>query len=131
MRYLLERARSRVWVAARGDALVAAAIVLLRRNSRVARLYSIAVDAAARGRGLGAELLTVAERDAAALGNVYMRAEIRCSNAGSLALFRQAGYRTVAALPGYYPGPAGTREDGVRMEKRLPAGEPASGTYTD
>ena len=53
--YRWHLAGERAWlaVAERGGALVGSAMVLFRRDSRAARLYSIAVDPAARGGGIG------------------------------------------------------------------------------
>jgi ribosomal protein S18 acetylase RimI-like enzyme len=91
------------------------ALLFLRAGSSVARLYSIAVDAGARGRGVGRRLLAAAEREAAKRHRTVLRLEIRKDNDASLALFRGAGYREFAETEGYY-------EDGMsalRFEKTL------------
>lgn len=90
-------------------------LLFFRAGSSVARLYSIAVHAQARGRGVGRGLLVAAERDAVKRGRSVMRLEVRKDNAASLALFRTAGYRECAEREGYY-------EDGMsalRFEKAL------------
>lgn len=91
------------------------AILFLRAESSVARLYSITADAAARGRGVGRGLLAAAEREAVKRGRAVMRLEIRKDNEASLALFKGAEYRQFAETEGYY-------EDGMsalRLEKAL------------
>ena len=91
------------------------ALVFFRAGSGVARLYSIAVDGAARGRGVGRGLLAEAERAARQRGRRTMRLEVRRDNGPSLALFRGAGYRQFGEIPDYY-------EDGMtalRFEKAL------------
>jgi len=90
-----------VWTDA-ADSVVGAVVVLYRRNSRRARLYSIAVAAAARGRGVGGQLLVAAEQAARARGCDELRLEIRQDNPASIALFSAAGYRRFGERPGYY-----------------------------
>lgn len=114
LRYLLTRAHAAAWVAESRGAVVAYAVLLFRRGVRAARLYSIAVDPAARGAGLGRALLLAAENEAWARGCRRVRAEVRRSNRASRGLFAAAGYREVAVLPDYYPG----GEDGIRLQKQ-------------
>ena len=90
-------------------------MVLFRRGTSLARLYSIAVDATARGRGVGGALLDAAENAAREHGAAYMRAEIRTDNSASLALFASHGYRRFGIHEDYYQDHA----DAVRLEKRL------------
>lgn len=113
LRHLLTRAHAAAWVAENGGAVVAYAVLLFRRGTRSARLYSIAVDPAARGGGVARALLLAAENEAWARGCRRVRAEVRRSNKASRALFAAAGYRETAVLPGYYPG----GEDGIRLQK--------------
>lgn len=97
------------------------ALVLLRRGSGIARLYSLAVDPSRRGEGLGKQLLAAAEGAAAARGLARMRLEVRADNAGAIALYRIAGYREIGRRSAYY-------EDGgeaLRMEKSLVEEDPA------
>lgn len=107
-----------VLVAADGARVLGAALVFLRRGSDVARLYSIAVDDAARGLGLGARLLDAAERRARRRGARVMRLEVRVDNAAARRLYEAHGYRRVATLPGYYEDGA----DGERYERDLRVG---------
>jgi [ribosomal protein S18]-alanine N-acetyltransferase len=114
-RYHLGHRRNRLLVAKIDDKVAGAALVFLRRGSDLARLYSIAVDARARGRGLGAALLQAAEQAARAAGARRLRLEVRHDNAAAIGLYRKLGYEVFARQSGYY-------EDGceaVRMEKRL------------
>lgn len=117
LRYLLARACSEVWyVPGEGaDGWRGGMILLLRTRSRVVRVYSIAVSPAARGQGIGQQLLAQAERRARVLGCDRLRSEIRRDNTPSRKLFESAGYIAFARTPDYY-------EDGmeaVRYEKRL------------
>ncbi|MES1942542.1 acetyltransferase [Salinisphaera sp. PC39] len=115
LRHLLTRANATVRVVDGDDGLLAGAVLLFRRGTRSARLYSVAVVPEARGGGLARRLLADAERLAAARGCRRLRAEARLGNTASRALFAAAGYRERACLPGYYPG----GEAGIRLEKEL------------
>ena len=78
------------------------ALSLVREGTAPARLYSIAVDRAARGRGLGAALLRDAERQARRRGRDALRLEVRADNRAAIALYERAGYRVFGRRPGYY-----------------------------
>ncbi|KAA2284603.1 GNAT family N-acetyltransferase [Arenimonas fontis] len=93
---------ARLRVLAGGGRVLGYYLLLLRRGSAWARLYSIAVDPAERGRGLGRRLLADAERQARAAGRDGLRLEVRADNGAAIALYEAAGYRRLAALPGYY-----------------------------
>ena len=103
-----------------GD-VVGAALVFLRRGSRVARLYSIAVADAARGRGVGKRLLRRAESTARERGARTMRLEVRAGNAPARTLYEAVGYRRIGTLPGYYEDGS----DGWRYERSLSGASPA------
>lgn len=79
-----------------------AAVVFHRRNSRRARLYSLAVAAAWRGRGLAKTLLAAAEMEALRRGCSALDLEVRVGNRAAIALYEQQGYRRAARLPAYY-----------------------------
>lgn len=112
-RHHLGNPRARLRVAVAGGRVLGYHLVLLRRGSRWARLYSIAVDPAARGQGLGRRLLADAERQAGAAGRDGLRLEVRQDNRAAAGLYEAAGYRRTAVLPAYYED--GT--DGWRYEK--------------
>lgn len=113
--------RARLRVALRDGVIVAYALTLLRRGSARARLYSIAVEPAARGLGLGAQLLDDAMRQAAAAGCEWLRLEVREDNAAAIALYRRLGFVEFGCKPGYY-------EDGaaaLRFERATGVNAPA------
>ena len=109
------------WFAVAGPpgAPLGMALVFFRRGSTVARLYSIVVAPAARGRGLGLRLLRAAEAAARRRGCRELRLEVRADNAAALGLYAGAGYRRLARLPRYYEDGG----DGWRHARRL--GPPA------
>jgi [ribosomal protein S18]-alanine N-acetyltransferase len=91
------------------------AAVLFRVGTRVARLYSIAVDPARRGLGVAAALIATAENAARARGSRSVRLEVRASNKAALSLYERAGFTFLERKPGYYRN----GEDALRLEKRL------------
>ena len=92
-------------------------LVLLRGDSRDARLYSLAVAAAARGRGLGRCLLQDLETQARGHGANALRLEVRIDNRAALQLYESAGYRVFGRRPGYYQDGA----DALRLQRILAA----------
>lgn len=115
LRYHLRNPRARLRVLTHDRTVVGYALLLLRQTSRLARLYSIAVDPSLRGSGLGARLLADAETQARKAGAQWLRLEVRIDNAVAMTLYEQRGYRRFARLPDYY-------QDGVagwRFEKSL------------
>jgi ribosomal protein S18 acetylase RimI-like enzyme len=90
-------------------------VLLTRRNSRVARIYSVVVHPQARGAGLGRALVLGAESAARRRGCDTVSLEVRENGRAARALYRKLGYRERARLPAYY-------EDGapaLRLFKRL------------
>lgn len=104
-----------VLVGGRPGAVDAAAVVFYRRHTRVARLYSLAVGAHARGTGLGGALLDAAESDARTRGCTSLQLEVRTDNAVALALYERRGYARLARLPHFYEDGA----DAWRCAKQL------------
>ena len=101
-------------VGERDARLAGYALVEFRRNSRLARLFSIAraPDAPA---GLGGALLVACEEEARRRGCAAMRLEAREDNDRALRLYERSGYVFFARVVHYY-------EDGaaaLRLEKRL------------
>ena len=100
------------------------AVVLLRRVTRgagrgeargAARLYALAVDPGARGRGLGERLVRCVIHEAANRGAATLTLEVRADNTHALSLYRRLGFGGDVRLPDYYA--AGV--DGLRMRREL------------
>ena len=114
-RRFLESPRARLLVATGPDGLVGYALLLLRQATALARLYSLAVDPACRGQGLGAKLLEASEVAAFDSDRIVLRLEVRADNEAAIALYHRSGYRMLGRVEAYY-------EDGcaaLRMEKLL------------
>lgn len=117
--YHVDNPSSDLLVARRASELLGYGLLYRRRGSSVARIYSIAVGASARGQGLGAQLLARLEATALAHGATQMRLEVRKDNLGAIALYERAGYQAFGERTGYYED----GEDAWRLAKRL--GPPA------
>jgi ribosomal protein S18 acetylase RimI-like enzyme len=99
----LDRTRSSdLLVLEREGVLSGYALVIYRAGTALARLYSIAVDPACKGRGLGARLLAEAEHAAFARDCAVMRLESRPDNTAAIALYTRHGYRQFDVVPDYY-----------------------------
>jgi ribosomal-protein-alanine acetyltransferase len=119
-RRFLQSDRDILLVAEQAGGLLGYALVLRRRATRLARLYSLAVRPAARGQGIGERLLAAAEAAAEAAGCVDLRLEVRRDNRAAIALYERRGYRVFAEIPHYYED----REDALRLQKRIHALRP-------
>jgi ribosomal protein S18 acetylase RimI-like enzyme len=104
------RGSSLTLVAIEGGCVVGAVNVLLRRDGHTARIYSLAVDPAQRGRGLGSLLIRgLARRLPPAFTTLSL--EVRADNHAARALYQRLGFTVHEELPGYYLDGG----DGVRL----------------
>lgn len=95
-------------------------LLLFRRGTALARLYSLALAPSVQGLGYGRALLAAAEADAFERERLVLRLEVREDNAAARALYERAGYRPHGRIANYY-------EDGcaaLRMEKLLYGARP-------
>lgn len=125
----LSRRSFRRWIGSDHAALIVAehagtvaayALVLLHRGTRLARLYSIAVDPACAGQGLGLALLQEAEAAALDAGRIDMRLEVRRDNLSAIALYEKQGYRRFGEYADYYED----HEGAYRYQKRIRTFDP-------
>jgi ribosomal protein S18 acetylase RimI-like enzyme len=95
-------------------------LLLFRRNSKTARIYSVAVAPEARGRGTARSLVEHAEAHARARGCEVMQLEVRVDNHAAIRLYESLGYVGGERLDGYYEDGQAAR----RYRKPLSAGDP-------
>ena len=96
-------------------AIVAYALNFYRKGSAIARLYSIAVEDAHRGKGLSARLTSDLAARARRRGCDRLRLEVRTDNTSAIRTYERQGFAVFGSIPDYY-------EDGaaaLRMEKTL------------
>ena len=95
--------------------IAGAGVVLLRKGTDIARLYSLAVSPAWRGKGVAAGLLAALEQAAGQAGSRRMRLEVRASNSRAIQIYEAGGYAVLGELHNYYPD----GEKALKMEKFL------------
>ncbi|PKR49606.1 peptidase C39 family protein [Thalassospira marina] len=115
IRHFIASSTATFWVAMRGDAVVGYALVIFRRNTALARLYSMAVDPTCQGQGIGQQLQACAQEGTLDFGAPMLRLEVHPDNAAAISLYRKNGYQEFALYPDYYPD----HSPALRMEKVL------------
>lgn len=113
-RRFIASARARVLVATQHADVLGNLVLLVRANSRKARIYSVVVSPQARGMGIGARLVDAAEKWARAQSLSEMTLEVRADNRAARSLYAGRGYVVERELPKFYDDGA----DGLRL--RLP-----------
>jgi [ribosomal protein S18]-alanine N-acetyltransferase len=112
---LIRRGSAAVFVAVIAGRVCAYAIALFRRNSRVARVYSIAVDPRCVGAGLGRRLMTAVEKEGRIRNCNRVQLEVRSNNARAISLYERLGFLRFETCEGYYADGC----DAHRYVKRL------------
>ncbi|MBI3778538.1 MAG: GNAT family N-acetyltransferase [Gammaproteobacteria bacterium] len=115
LRGLLRRGHASVRVCEQDNVLAGNAVVLYRRGSAIARLYSLVVHPDYLRRGIGRMLLAAAEAASVDHGCRELRLEVRPDNLPAIQLYRKAGYVVTDKIGKFYED--GT--DALRMSKRL------------
>jgi len=102
-------------VAEHGGKVAGYALVLYPPNSKLARLYSIAVAPHSGQRGVGPLLLEAAEEAARRRHRQAIRLEVHEHNTRAIARYEKSGYRLFGRRRDYYDDHA----DALRFEKPL------------
>lgn len=114
-RTLIDRPTANTIVGELDGAVVGYAMILFRKGTALARLYSLAVKPDEKMKGLGSQLLEAAEKVAFDQGRVYMRLEVREDNARAIRLYERFHYRPIGRYLDYYADHA----PALRYEKTL------------
>jgi len=115
LRRLLRHGHASVWVCEQDGVLAGNAVVLYRRGTSVARLYSLVVHPDYLRRGIARALLTATESEAGKRGCRDLRLEVRPDNLPAIRLYRIGGYAVTGKAVKFYED--GT--DALRMRKYL------------
>ncbi len=111
------KAKNRVFLVAKagnGD-LLGYGLVIMRKGTRLARLYSIALSQSARGTGLSGRLLTALEQGSVDMGKFFMRLEVANNNQAAIQLYQKQGYKVFGVYQKYYED----ESDALRMQKSI------------
>jgi ribosomal-protein-alanine acetyltransferase len=114
-RRLLARPSATLRLAAAGGDLLGYSLLLFREGTSIARLYSVAVAAEARGRGIGRLLMEDAGRIARKRGCARLRLEVRADNQAAIGLYENLGFRRIGRHVAYYDDGM----DALRLEREL------------
>jgi ribosomal protein S18 acetylase RimI-like enzyme len=118
LRYLIRSPHASVHVLRSNGQIVAEALLLRRRNRNghmTARLYSLAVDPACRGKGYGKTMLINCMNVLLAQGIVDLSLEVDVDNSTAIKLYESFGFSKAKRLKDYYaPG-----KDGWKMHLRM------------
>jgi ribosomal protein S18 acetylase RimI-like enzyme len=95
--------------------LIAAAVLLFRKNSSIARLYSIAVNPTFQQHGIAQGLNQFLERFALKQSYSEIRLEVRKNNDRAIRFYRKNGYEAFGEYKNFYEDGA----DAMRMRKKL------------
>ena len=113
--YLIAKANATAFVLLVGKTIAGSAIILWRKGSTKAHLYTIAVDPKFQGRGLGRKLLERCLKEARSQGCDRFSLEVRADNKPAIALYEKSGYEIVGRSVKYYEDGC----DALQMQKWL------------
>ena len=115
MRRFLRSEQSVFLVALQEQVCVGYLLVIFHRGTRLARLYSIAVDPQWRGQGVARKLINSGEKEAQNRGALYLRLEVNNTNESAIGLYHSLGFKEFGLLQDYYDD----HSDALRMQKRI------------
>lgn len=101
-RRLLKRDSASILVYEENGEIIANSVVLYRRGSSSARVYSLVVHPHEQGRGIARALLKMVESAALNKGCSRLRLEVRADNHAALALYTKLGYIPFGQIDDYY-----------------------------
>jgi ribosomal protein S18 acetylase RimI-like enzyme len=109
-------AEHRVLLVTESDNVVIAYILIIYHpGTRLARIYSLAVDNQHRGEGLAKALILAGEQAAHEDGRLYLRLEVSVDNIAAIKLYESLGYQKFGIYRDYYQD----HKDALRYQKRI------------
>ena len=115
MRHWLSAANGVLLVAESSGRLAGYGLMIFRRDSAAARIYSLAVAEGFRGQGIGRALMQALEKAARRRCRSELRLEVASQNADAIALYQRYGFREFGHRPNYYAD----GDTALRMRKPL------------
>jgi len=95
--------------------VIGSAIVLYRKNSRIARLYSIAVRTQFQGKSIAQNLLVWIENQALSRHCTELRLEVSVNNPRAIRFYERNAYEVFGEIENFYEN----GDKAFRMRKRL------------
>ncbi len=114
-RRLLRGTTATISVAERAGQLIGVSVLLFRKNSNKARIYSLAVHADYRAQGVALALNQQLEKSAKQRHAAAIILEVSVDNSRALRFYEKLGYKNWGTYPGYYEDGS----DALRMIKQL------------
>lgn len=110
------KAKHRVFmVVQQQDQIIGYGLVIMRKGTRLARLYSIAIDKNIEGKGIGRQLMLALEAQTVAAGKLFLRLEVEKTNQRAIGLYQSMGYKIFGDYVHYYEN----NGDAFRMQKPI------------
>jgi [ribosomal protein S18]-alanine N-acetyltransferase len=94
--------------------------ILVRAAGGEAEVLTLAVNPAARRRGVGQALVILGAEEAFRRGATEMFLEVSCTNLPAIALYKRLGFSAIGRRPNYYAAPDGSREDALVLRLEIP-----------
>ena len=113
-RFILEK-RSDLFLLDVNGILAGYFLLIYRRGTSLARLYSLAVEPAFRKQGIAEGLMQQAEKCAASRNCVLLRLEVRIDNVGAIKLYQKLHYQEFAVKHDFYED----HSDAICMQKQV------------
>lgn len=112
---LMARDSASILVAVTDGIVAGYALLLFRKNSKSARIYSLAVDPPHAGTGIARLLLEAVEAEGRRRSMHRLRLEVRTDNDRAVRMYDKLGFERVGRRPRYYADGC----DAIRYGKRL------------
>jgi len=114
-KHLLTKAHATIYVIDQLEQILGAAVLLWRKGSSTAKLYSFMIDPAFQGRGLGGQLIDRCVTECQKRGCRTLALEVRMDNLKAIKLYERHGFIRQSLLANFYAD--GT--DGYEMRRPI------------
>lgn len=112
---LLKKNSAEITVIEANNSIIASATVFYRKNSKTARIYSIAVDPKHRKSGIASSLCETIEKQAALRECQTIQLEVRPDNLPAIQFYKKNGYEIFDSYKQFYEDGS----DAIRMRKSI------------
>lgn len=114
-RDLLKKHSAKILIAVHKEKMIGCVVVLFRRNSKIARCYSLAVSKAYQGNKVASALNQALEDASRKRGCDAVILEVNSSNASAIRFYEKNNYKAFGVYKNFYEDGS----DAIRMKKEL------------